>query len=188
MLHGGQPVWTVGPEPVQRGSGRGFASVACLPFDVFEAATFEPGGRSATSAPASMRSKAPGARSAPSNWFGRAGLPARWPFFEYPGDLGSVVTAELPFGPGPTRAGRRARASLARYEARGDGKIPTPLRGDERRGWGMAGWVVARDAAVGEHLVQGIMAGSVFQHCQRGRGPTAGAITVTLHGCCKQIT
>ena len=40
LLHGGQPVtvWAVGPEPVQRGGGRG---LACLLFDVLEAAAYE---------------------------------------------------------------------------------------------------------------------------------------------------
>ena len=41
-----------------------------------------------------------------------------------------------------------------------------------------AGWVAAGDAALGVQLVWRCVAGTVLQHCQRGCGPAAGALTL----------
>ena len=167
LLHGGQPVtvWAVGPEPVQRG---GRLALACLLFDVLEAAAFE---QLAVSVSSSKRSKAPVVAVAP-GWDVRVCWRAA-----------ASTASEDPGGPGQRCPGRQdmsppgqEKRILARYGKTGGGYMP--LGGDKRCGRSLAGWIMAPDAKVGDHVAYGCVAWLVFRHCQRGHGPTASTFTL----------
>ena len=74
----------------------------------------------------------------------------------------------------------QGRRALAKYGTiRGRKNLPS-FAGDEWRGRGMAGRVVAGDAALREHLMLRCMVGLVLQHCQHGSRRVYNAVTSEL--------
>ena len=139
---------TVGPKPAQQKSGRG---LACLPLKVFEAVSFEP-----LRQVSARLDEIDGARTSHdrSGW---AGLPARGSHDHIQEASPRRLPAMLSHGPVSTLAwkeapgqvlggrGREYLLSVARVR-RGTNGAPGVRRG-------MAGWVVAGDAALGEQHI-----------------------------------